>query len=125
MRLGGNRSRVSLSKRLFLRSLTFTDFLLQRVHDSRLVFLRRLLRDFQWRATSLPKWRSLSLQAWRIDDGDVTQREAGEAGYKEVASFVTMSHTGAFFVKRIACLMTTSYSAAYIIAGATGWEREI
>lgn len=36
-----------------------------------------------------------------------------------------MSHTGTFFVKRIACLMTTSYSAAYIIAGATGWEREI
>lgn len=48
-----------LSKRLFPRSLTFTDFLLERVLAFRLVFLRRLLRDFQWRATSLPKWRSL------------------------------------------------------------------
>lgn len=36
-----------------------------------------------------------------------------------------MSHAVALFVKRIACLMTTSYSAAHIIAGATGWEREI
>lgn len=36
-----------------------------------------------------------------------------------------MSHTRVFSVKRITWLMTTSYSAAHIIAGGTGWEREI
>lgn len=62
---------------------------------------------------------SVADRRWRC----YSKREAGETGYKGVASFVTMSHTGVLFVKRIARLMTTSYSAAHIIVGATGVGR--
>lgn len=62
---------------------------------------------------------SVADRRWRC----YSEREAGETGYKGVASFVTMSHTGVLFVKRIARLMTTSYSAAHIIVGATGVGR--
>jgi len=62
---------------------------------------------------------SVADRRWRC----YSEREAGETGYKGVASFVTMSHTGVLFVKRIARLMTTSYSAAHITVGATGVGR--